>query len=80
MGGHLVDGLSGRSPQGQHNGVRLTVRKFYNLATTNPLMSGYAHDEEAALSDLTAVLGPLPKEWVDSLGMQIHLQPVLTFN
>jgi len=38
------------------------------MATTDSLMSWYARDEVEALDQLTAVLGPLPDEWVDSLG------------
>jgi len=53
----------------QRYGVRLTLRKIYEIATSGSLMSWYPHDEVAALRELTGVLGPLPQEWVHSLGM-----------
>ena len=64
----MVDGVLGGFLVGQHNGVILTLREIYELATSKSLMSWYARDEAAALRELTAVLGPLPEEWVDSLG------------
>jgi len=44
-------------------------QKIYDLAMSTTLMSWFAFDEKAALDELTAALGPLPEEWVHSLGM-----------
>ena len=47
----------------------LTLQKIYEMATSDSLIDSYAIDELAALRNLTAVLGPLPEEWISSLGM-----------
>jgi len=39
------------------------------MATSSSLVGGYAFTEVAVLRDLMAVLGPLPEEWISSLGM-----------
>jgi len=50
-------------------GTMLTYRKLYELATSMPLISWGTLDGMEALHELTAILGPLPEEWVCSLGM-----------
>jgi len=39
------------------------------MATSDPLVDWYAFNEAAVLRQLMAVLGPLPEEWISSLGM-----------
>ena len=41
------------------------------MATSSSLTEN-THDEVRALNDLTTILGPLPKEWIDSLGAEAH--------
>jgi len=52
----------------QYYGTRLIFRKIYYIAMSRSLMSWFAFEEKAALDELTAALGPLPEEWVHSLG------------
>jgi len=61
--------MSSESLRDQDYGTRLTLRKIYELATSGPLMGWSAFNEMAALRQLAATLGPLPEEWVVSLGM-----------
>ena len=46
---------------------RPDVQKVYELATSRPLI-GYVREELKALNELTSLLGPIPQEWVGSLG------------
>jgi len=39
------------------------------MATSSSLVGGYAFKEATVLCDLMVVLGPLPDEWIGSLGM-----------
>jgi len=48
------------------------------LATSTSLIVD--SDEDEALYDLTTVLGPLPKEWTDSIGTELRLQNVHSFH
>ena len=54
-------------------------KKIYELATSLPLIGWYPSDEAMALRKLTNILGPLPEEWIASLGTQIHPWKVLAF-
>ena len=47
------------------------VSKIYELATSGSV-TGLAQGEKEALDELTTLLGPLPREWIDSLGTQTH--------
>ena len=47
------------------------IPKIYELATSRS-MTGLAQDEKEVLDELTTLLGPLPGEWIDSLGTQTH--------
>ena len=41
--------------------------KIYELATSRT-MTGFARNEGGALHEPTTLLGPLPSEWINSLG------------
>ena len=47
--------------------VLTPFEKVFELATSHPLI-GYAHEELNALHELTSSPGPIPQEWVSSLG------------
>ena len=49
------------------------------MATSGSLVGWYARTEAAALRDLMALLGPLPEEWISSLGVYIPSQQGPTF-
>lgn len=54
-------------PIDQRGVMSLTLKQIYELATSSSLVGG-VYDEAMALDELTTLLGPLPQEWIDSLG------------
>lgn len=65
----LVGGMFGASRPNRYGIAALTFffKQIYELATSSSLL-GDAHDEASALHELMTLLGPLPQEWVGSLG------------
>ena len=59
--------MSYTAPQNLLCLIVLTFEKVYELATSRPLI-GYAREELKALNELTSLFGPIPQEWVGSLG------------
>ena len=44
--------------------------QIYELATSSSLVDCYVSGEASALRELTTLLGPLPQEWINSLGTE----------
>ena len=72
--------MSGGSLRDQHCGIRLTFTKIFELTMPEPLVGWTIYDEVKALCKLRVVLGPLPEEWVVSLGMSASRKMFLIFN
>ena len=44
--------------------------QIYELATSSSLVDCYVSGEASTLRELTTLLGPLPQEWINSLGTE----------